>query len=52
MPAEDQGYLISATMLPDGATATRTANTLEGSATGRGENDPPIDHVFALPAST
>ena len=30
VPAEDQGYLISALMLPDGATLKRTENTGEG----------------------
>ena len=30
VPAEDQGYLISAVMLPDGATLKRTATTGEG----------------------
>ena len=30
VPAEDQGYLISALMLPDGATLKRTATTGEG----------------------
>ena len=30
VPAEDQGYLISAIMLPDGATLKRTATTGEG----------------------
>ncbi|MDP3639195.1 MAG: efflux RND transporter permease subunit, partial [Azonexus sp.] len=47
VPAEDQGYLISALMLPDGATLRRTATT--------GENmrqviskDPGVKHTFIV----
>jgi len=47
VPAEDQGYLISALMLPDGATLKRTATT--------GENmrqmvaaDPAVKHTFVV----
>ncbi|PKO89139.1 MAG: hydrophobe/amphiphile efflux-1 family RND transporter [Betaproteobacteria bacterium HGW-Betaproteobacteria-10] len=47
VPSEDQGYLISALMLPDGATLTRTATT--------GENmrqviskDPAVKHTFIV----
>ena len=47
VPAEDQGYLISATMLPDGATVTRTANTMEKFRSGPA-NDPALDHAFAI----
>ena len=47
VPPEDQGYLISATMLPDGATVTRTANTMEQFRQGAAKN-PAIDHMFAI----
>ena len=47
VPSEDQGYLISALMLPDGATLKRTATT--------GENmrqmvaaDPAVKHTFVV----
>ena len=47
VPAEDQGYLISAAMFPDGTTTTRTANAMEKFRAGPA-NDPSIDHVFAV----
>lgn len=47
VPAEDQGYLIAAGMLPDGATVTRTADTLEQFRAGPA-NDPALDHLFAI----
>jgi HAE1 family hydrophobic/amphiphilic exporter-1/multidrug efflux pump len=47
VPSEDQGYLISAVMLPDGATLKRTAATAEGVRQAVARN-PGVDHVFAV----
>jgi multidrug efflux pump subunit AcrB len=47
VPAEDQGYLISALMLPDGATLKRTATTGEGMRQ-RVAKDPAVKHTFVV----
>jgi len=47
VPAEDQGYLISALMLPDGATLKRTAATGEGMRQMIAA-DPAVEHVIAV----
>jgi len=48
VPPEDQGYIISAIMLPDGATLQRTAKT-GAQLQERLAKDPVIDHVFIAP---
>jgi multidrug efflux pump len=48
VPSEDQGYLISAIMLPDGATLQRTAKT-GAQLQQRVSKDPVIDHMFVAP---
>jgi multidrug efflux pump len=47
VPAEDQGYLISALMLPDGATLKRTAATGEGMRQMVAA-DPAVKHTFVV----
>jgi len=47
VPAEDQGYLISALMLPDGATLKRTQNTGE-SMRRMVSSDPAVAHTFVV----
>ncbi len=47
VPAEDQGYLISALMLPDGATIKRTQQTGAGMRQMIG-SDPAVRHVFVV----
>ena len=47
VPSEDQGYLISALMLPDGATLKRTANTGEGMRQMIA-GDPAVKHTFVV----
>ena len=47
VPAEDQGFLISSVMLPDGATLKRTAATAEQMRQTLTQN-PAVDHVFAV----
>ena len=47
VPAEDQGYLISALMLPDGATLKRTAATGEGMRQMVAA-DPAVRHTFVV----
>ncbi|MBK8318990.1 MAG: multidrug efflux RND transporter permease subunit [Betaproteobacteria bacterium] len=47
VPAEDQGYLISALMLPDGATLKRTATTGE-SMRQTVAKDPAVKHTFVV----
>ncbi len=47
VPAEDQGYLISALMLPDGATLKRTATTGEGMRQTVAK-DPAVKHTFVV----
>ena len=48
VPPEDQGYLISAIMLPDGATLQRTAKTGE-LLQQQLAKDPVIEHAFVVP---
>ncbi len=48
VPPEDQGYLISAIMLPDGATLQRTAAT-GAQLQQRLAKEPAIDHAFVAP---
>ncbi|HQU80055.1 MAG TPA: multidrug efflux RND transporter permease subunit [Azonexus sp.] len=47
VPAEDQGYLISALMLPDGATLKRTATTGE-KMRQMVAADPAVKHTFVV----
>ncbi|UCV09196.1 efflux RND transporter permease subunit [Dechloromonas denitrificans] len=47
VPAEDQGYLISALMLPDGATLKRTEQTGENIRKMIG-SDPAVRHTFVV----
>ena len=47
VPPEDQGYLISALMLPDGATLRRTATTGEGMRQMVAA-DPAVKHTFVV----
>jgi multidrug efflux pump len=48
VPPEDQGYIISAIVLPDGATLQRTGET--GALLQRQLNkDPAVEHVFVVP---
>ena len=47
VPSEDQGYLISALMLPDGATLKRTQQTGENMRTVVGQ-DPAVKHTFVV----
>jgi HAE1 family hydrophobic/amphiphilic exporter-1/multidrug efflux pump len=47
VPAEDQGYLISALMLPDGATLKRTQATGENMRQ-MVANDPAVKHTFVV----
>lgn len=47
VPSEDQGYLISALILPDGATLSRTAQAGEQLRQSVA-NEPAIDHVFSV----
>ena len=47
VPAEDQGYLISAIMLPDGATLKRTATTGDKLRQAIGA-DPAVMHTFVV----
>jgi len=47
VPAEDQGYLISALMLPDGATLKRTQTTGENMRQ-MVANDPAVKHTFVV----
>ena len=48
VPPEDQGYLITAIMLPDAATLQRTAAT-GAQLQQRLAKDPAIDHMFVAP---
>jgi HAE1 family hydrophobic/amphiphilic exporter-1/multidrug efflux pump len=47
VPSEDQGYLISALMLPDGATLKRTQQTGENMRSVVGQ-DPAVKHTFVV----
>ncbi|MGE5526360.1 MAG: efflux RND transporter permease subunit, partial [Rhodospirillaceae bacterium] len=48
VPPEDQGYIITAIMLPDGATLQRTGAT-GAQLQQRVQKDPVIDHMFVVP---
>jgi multidrug efflux pump len=48
VPSEDQGYIITAILLPDGATLQRTGNT-GAQLQQRVSKDPAIDHIFVVP---
>jgi multidrug efflux pump len=48
VPPEDQGYLISAINLPDGATLQRTAAT-GARLQQQLAKDPAVDHIFVVP---
>jgi hydrophobe/amphiphile efflux-1 (HAE1) family protein len=48
VPPEDQGYIITAILLPDGATLQRTGNT-GAQLQQRLAKDPAIDHIFVVP---
>jgi len=48
VPPEDQGYIITAIMLPDGATLQRTGAT-GAQLQQRVGKDPVIDHMFVAP---
>jgi multidrug efflux pump len=47
VPPEDQGYVISAVIMPDGATLGRTSKTTE-SVRAAIAQDPAVAHVFAV----
>ncbi|KAF4533659.1 hypothetical protein B566_EDAN005708 [Ephemera danica] len=47
VPSEDQGYLISALMLPDGATLKRTQQTGENMS-AMVAKDPAVKHAFVI----
>jgi multidrug efflux pump len=47
VPQEDQGYVISAVIMPDGATLSRTSQTTENVRATIAQ-DPAIAHVFAV----
>jgi multidrug efflux pump len=47
VPAEDQGYVISAVIMPDGATLARTSKTTENVRAAIAE-DPAVAHQFAV----
>jgi multidrug efflux pump len=47
VPPEDQGYVIAATILPDGATLTRTSNTTEA-VRATIAKDPAVRSEFAI----
>jgi HAE1 family hydrophobic/amphiphilic exporter-1/multidrug efflux pump len=47
VPPEDQGYVITATILPDGATLARTTRTAEAVRAGIA-NDPAVAHEFVV----
>jgi hydrophobe/amphiphile efflux-1 (HAE1) family protein len=48
VPPEDQGYIITAILLPDGATLQRTGHT-GAQLQQRISKDPAIDHIFVVP---
>jgi multidrug efflux pump len=47
VPAEDQGYVISAVIMPDGATLARTSKTTEN-VRAEIAKDPAVAHQFAV----
>ena len=47
VPPEDQGYVVAATILPDGATLSRTTKTAEAVRAAIAE-DPAVSHQFVV----
>lgn len=47
VPPEDQGYVVTATILPDGATLSRTTRTAEAVRAAIAE-DPAVSHQFVV----
>ena len=47
VPPEDQGYVVAATILPDGATLSRTTKTSEAVRAAIA-NDPAVSHQFVV----
>ncbi|SEK43096.1 efflux RND transporter permease subunit [Nitrosovibrio tenuis] len=47
VPPEDQGYVVAATILPDGATLARTTRTAEAVRAGIAK-DPAVSHEFVV----
>jgi hydrophobic/amphiphilic exporter-1 (mainly G- bacteria), HAE1 family len=47
LPIEDQGYLLAAVQLPDGASLSRTQKAMDQISTVAGA-DPAVDHVVAI----
>ncbi|SEN79557.1 hydrophobic/amphiphilic exporter-1, HAE1 family/multidrug efflux pump [Nitrosospira multiformis] len=47
VPPEDQGYVVTATILPDGATLARTTKTAESVRAGIAD-DPAVAHQFVV----
>ena len=47
VPPEDQGYVVTATILPDGATLSRTTKTAEAVRAAIAE-DPAVSHQFVV----
>jgi HAE1 family hydrophobic/amphiphilic exporter-1/multidrug efflux pump len=47
VPPEDQGYVVAATILPDGATLSRTTRTAEAVRAAIAE-DPAVSHQFVV----
>ena len=47
VPPEDQGYVVTATILPDGATLARTTRTAEAVRAGIAD-DPAVAHEFVV----
>lgn len=47
VPAEDQGYVVTAVIMPDGATLSRTTKTTEA-VRGVISKDPAVAHQFAV----
>ena len=47
VPAEDQGYVVTAVIMPDGATLSRTSKTTE-SVRAAISKDPAVAHEFAV----
>ena len=47
VPPEDQGYVVAATILPDGATLSRTTKTAEAVRVAIAE-DPAVSHQFVV----
>ena len=47
VPAEDQGYVVTVVVMPDGATLSRTSKTTENIRTAIAQ-DPAVAHEFAI----